>query len=181
MRRLVEPANLALKFLLELAAIAALAYWGASVGTGAVSVAVAIAAPLAAILLWGRFAAPRSRQRLPARTRVPFELAIFGLAAVALAGCGRGDPAAGGAGAPGGAFPPAPVKTVMMSAKPVPQASEFVAIIESLRSTTIQPQVEGFIRRIFVKSGDRVRAGQALVQIDADKQAAAVSSLESPP
>lgn len=98
--------------------------------------------------------------------------------AVALAGCGGGQPAAGGAGAPG-AFPPAAVKTVMLSAKPVPQTSEFVAVVQSLRSLTIQPQVEGFIRRIFVKSGDRVRIGQALVQIDADKQTAAVSSLEA--
>jgi hypothetical protein len=51
-------------------------------------VAVAIAAPLAAILLWGRFTAPRSRQRLPAPTRVLFELAVFRLAALAPAASG---------------------------------------------------------------------------------------------
>jgi RND family efflux transporter MFP subunit len=62
---------------------------------------------------------------------------------------------------------------------PVPQTSEFVATIRSLLSTTIQPQVEGFVRRIFVKSGDRVTAGQPLVQIDPEKQQATVATAES--
>lgn len=80
----LRAANLALKFLLELAAFAALAWWGASVGSGVVSVLVAVAAPLAAVVLWGLFAAPRASRRLPLRSRVPLELAILGLAAVAL-------------------------------------------------------------------------------------------------
>jgi RND family efflux transporter MFP subunit len=71
------------------------------------------------------------------------------------------------------------VKTVTLTPKPVPQSSEFVATIRSLRSTTVQPQVEGIVRQMFVKSGDRVNAGQPLIQIDPDKQQAAVSALES--
>jgi hypothetical protein len=43
-----------------------------------------VTAPLAAILLWGRFAAPKSPRRLSTRLRVPFELAVFALATVAL-------------------------------------------------------------------------------------------------
>jgi RND family efflux transporter MFP subunit len=54
-----------------------------------------------------------------------------------------------------------------------------MASVQSLRSTTIQPQVEGIVRRIFVKAGDRVRAGQPLVQIDPDKQQASVAAFES--
>ena len=57
----------------------------------------------------------------------------------------------------------------------MPQASEFIATVRSLRSTTIQPQVDGFIRQIFVRSGERVRAGQPLVQIDPDRQQAAAT------
>jgi hypothetical protein len=84
--RAVKTANLALKFMLELAAFAAFAYWGATVGwSGFVSILFAIAAAGAAILLWARFAAPRSSRRLPMATRVPFELSVFGLAAAALA------------------------------------------------------------------------------------------------
>ncbi len=45
---MVKSANLAVKFLLELAAFAALAYWGARTGHGAWAIVLAIAAPLAA-------------------------------------------------------------------------------------------------------------------------------------
>jgi len=100
---------------------------------------------------------------------------IFVLA-VAAASCGGGN--AQGAGPPG-APPPTDVKTIRLAPKPVPRTSDFVAVVRSLRSTTIQPQVEGFVRRIFVRSGDRVRAGQPLVQIDPDKQQASVAAWES--
>jgi uncharacterized protein DUF2568 len=84
----VRAANLALKFLLELAAIAAFAYWGSTVGHGAVSVLVAIAAPALAVVLWGTFAAPKAEHRLAAARRIPFELAVFGLAVAALVAAG---------------------------------------------------------------------------------------------
>ena len=71
------------------------------------------------------------------------------------------------------------VKTVTIAPKPIPQTSEFVATVRSLRSTNIQPQVEGFVRQIMVMAGDRVRAGQPLVQIDPDKQQATVSTSQS--
>jgi hypothetical protein len=80
---MIKPANLALKFLLELAAFAAFAIWGADVGAGASAVILAVAAPLVAVLLWARFAAPRSAHRLPQGTRIPFELGVFFLAALA--------------------------------------------------------------------------------------------------
>jgi RND family efflux transporter MFP subunit len=89
--------------------------------------------------------------------------------------CGGGDAATVPAGGP----PPAEVRTLTLAPKPIPQTTEYVATIRSRRSATIQPQVEGFVTRIFVRSGDRVRTGQPLIQIDADKQQAAVSSLES--
>ena len=63
--------------------------------------------------------------------------------------------------------------------KPIPQSSEFVATIRSLRSTTVQPQVEGIVRQIFVRAGDRVGAGQPLIQIDPDKQQATNTVTES--
>jgi hypothetical protein len=84
----VRTANLTLKFLLELAMIAALAIWGSTLGSGAVSVVAAIAAPAAAIVIWGLFAAPRSERRLRTAARVPLELVLFGLAAAALASAG---------------------------------------------------------------------------------------------
>jgi RND family efflux transporter MFP subunit len=71
------------------------------------------------------------------------------------------------------------VKTVVLEARPIPQASEFVATIRSLRSTTVQPQVEGIVRQVFVSAGDRVGAGQPLIQIDPDKQQATNTVTES--
>ena len=57
----LRSANLAAKFGLELCSLAALGYWGASTGTGATSVALAVAAPSAAAAVWAAFAAPRAR------------------------------------------------------------------------------------------------------------------------
>ncbi len=97
------------------------------------------------------------------------------LALLAAAGCTRQDPAAAGQAA----VPPTDVQTITLEPKPVPDSSEFVATIRSLRSTTIQPQVEGIVRQILVTAGDRVRAGQPLVQIDPDRQQATVTTIES--
>lgn len=98
---------------------------------------------------------------------------------VAVAGCGGGQDGAAPGGGPPGGFPPTDVKTVALEPKPVPRTSEYVATIRSLRSTTVQPQVEGIVRQIFVRAGDRVAAGQALVQIDPDKQQETVRVTES--
>lgn len=99
------------------------------------------------------------------------------LLAALTAGCSRGaqQPAQGDATA----LPPTPVTTITIQPKPVAQSSEFVATIRSLKSTTVQPQVEGYVRRLFVKAGDRVAAGQPLAQIDPDRQQATVTTLES--
>ena len=101
-------------------------------------------------------------------------------AVLACGGSGQqGGPGGGGPAGGRGAFPAMDVKTITVAPKPIAQTSEFVATIKSLRSTNIQPQVEGFVRQITVKAGDRVRAGQPLVQIDPEKQQATVSASES--
>jgi len=69
-----------------------------------------------------------------------------------------------------------PVQTVAVALAPVPQSSEYVATIKSRRSATLQPQVSGILTQIRVHSGDHVRAGQALMEIDPRQQAATVAS-----
>jgi multidrug efflux pump subunit AcrA (membrane-fusion protein) len=69
-----------------------------------------------------------------------------------------------------------PVQTVTVALAPVPQSSEYVATIKSRRSATLQPQVSGILTQIRVHSGDHVRAGQALMEIDPRQQAATVAS-----
>ena len=101
--------------------------------------------------------------------------------AVVAAACGAGGNQQGGPGGRGGrgAFPAMDVKTVTVAPKPIPQTSEFVATIRSLRSANIQPQVEGYVRQIMVKAGDHVREGQPLLQIDPEKQQATVAATQS--
>src|SRR5277367_6474618 len=67
-----------------------------------------------------------------------------------------------------------PVNTKVVDLAPVPQTDEYVATIKSRRSATIQPQVDGTLTKILVKSGDNVHAGQVLMTIDPLKQQATV-------
>ena len=103
-------------------------------------------------------------------------LFLLAVSAGAFSACGGGSSSAHG---PQGGPPPAGVKVVTLEQKPIEQASEFIATVQSRQSMTVQPEVDGIITRIFVKSGQRVRAGAPLVQINADKQQAAVRSTEA--
>lgn len=72
-----------------------------------------------------------------------------------------------------------PVEVVILALRPVEQTSEFIGTVKSRRSTTVQPQVEGFVTRILARSGDRVGVGTPLMEIDPRMQQAAVANLES--
>jgi RND family efflux transporter MFP subunit len=69
-----------------------------------------------------------------------------------------------------------PVQVAPVTLSPVPRSDTYVATIKSRRSATMQPQVDGNLVNIFVKSGDLVRAGQVLMRIDPLKQMATVQS-----
>jgi RND family efflux transporter MFP subunit len=71
------------------------------------------------------------------------------------------------------------VEAATLTPRPVERTTEYVATVRSRRSTTIQPQVEGFITRIVARSGQRVARGSVLMEIDSSRQQATVSSLES--
>jgi len=72
-----------------------------------------------------------------------------------------------------------PVQFEVLTEEPIERIGEFVGTIKSLRSTTVQPQAEGFLTRILVTSGARVRPGTPMFEIDASAQQAVVSSLEA--
>ena len=69
-----------------------------------------------------------------------------------------------------------PVRTATVTIAPVPQSSEYVATIKSRRSATILPMVQGTLTQIRVASGDLVKAGQVLMEIDPRMQMATVAS-----
>ena len=98
---------------------------------------------------------------------------------VAIGAACRGGEAGGPGGPGGGAPPPMPVEIVTLSAKPVEQTTEYVASLKSRRSSTIQPEVEGPLMRIAVRSGQQVAKGTVLFEIDSGPQQAALASLQS--
>jgi RND family efflux transporter MFP subunit len=72
-----------------------------------------------------------------------------------------------------------PVKTTVIRSVPVAESSEYLATLKSRHSSVLNPQVEGQITQIFVKSGDRVATGTSLLEIDPLKQQATVHSQEA--
>jgi RND family efflux transporter MFP subunit len=106
------------------------------------------------------------------RSVVRVAAVLAGGAFLPLAGC-KNDPPAAAAGA---AMQAMPVSVETASSSAVPNSETYVATIKSLRSAVLQPQVEGNLTKIFVKSGDTVKAGQALMQIDPLKQVATVQA-----
>jgi hypothetical protein len=79
----VRFANDALRFCLELAALATQAYWGATADTPLWPL-IAVGAPLVVAAFWGRFMSPKAPRRLHDPLRLAAEIVIFGLTAVLL-------------------------------------------------------------------------------------------------
>ena len=111
----------------------------------------------------------KDRVRKIALKRI-FAIGSFVFIGLASVGCQKkAPPAAAGMQA-------MPVQTVAVTLAPVPQSSEYVATIKSRRSATLQPQVDGRLTQIRVRSGDHVQAGQVLMNIDPQHQVATVES-----
>jgi hypothetical protein len=79
-----------IRFLSELALLAALAFIGAWLGGNvAVSVLLAVALPVGAAFIWGRYIGPKARSRLTDPYRFGLELLLFGAAAAGLIAYGQ--------------------------------------------------------------------------------------------
>jgi len=86
-----HPLNLGLRFILELAALASIGYWGWSASSDWVKYLLVIALPILAAIVWGTFAVPDDPSRsgrapvpVPGVVRLLLELLTFGLAGWAL-------------------------------------------------------------------------------------------------
>ncbi|MGB2591429.1 MAG: efflux RND transporter periplasmic adaptor subunit [Candidatus Acidiferrum sp.] len=110
------------------------------------------------------------------KTRPNAALTVLACAALGAAGCGQKT----SAGAPGVGGPPAmPVQVQIAQSIRIPDTTEYLSVLKSRQSAMINPQVEGQITKILVKSGDNVTAGAPLLQIDPLKQKATVSGQEA--
>ena len=86
-----NPINLGVRFVLEIGALAALAWWGRQQASGVWRYVLTIGIPLLAAIVWGTFAVPddpsrsgEARVPVPGLVRLIIELAVFGLATWAL-------------------------------------------------------------------------------------------------
>ena len=92
---------------------------------------------------------------------------------LSLGACGRSK-------AQGPQGPPVvPVKVQAVESQEIGDTSEYVATIKSRNSATIMSDVEGWIFDIHVHSGEFVKKGQTLMEIDPRRQRAAVSNFDS--
>jgi Protein of unknown function (DUF2568) len=80
----LQGANLAVRFLLELSALAATASWGFETHW-----VLGVLAPAAVIVVWLLFLAPKRKIDVPKPIRLVLEFVVFGAAAVALAAAGQ--------------------------------------------------------------------------------------------
>jgi RND family efflux transporter MFP subunit len=103
----------------------------------------------------------------------PFGFSVC-LLALVVAGCGTKSTTVNA-----GSDPPAQVQVQLVESKRITNTTEYLALLKSRHSASINPQVEGYITKIYVKSGDRVAADTPLLQIDPLKQEATVNSQEA--
>ncbi len=90
MLTIVKNANLALAFLLELCVLVALGYWGLQTGQEMIAkILLAIGAPVAAVVFWALFGAPKAAWALPGLWHLIVAVVFFGGAAVALFAAGQ--------------------------------------------------------------------------------------------
>jgi len=75
-------------------------------------------------------------------------------------------------------MPSIPVRIEVARSVPVSDTTDYVATLKSRDATSLMPQVEGQIIAIEVRSGDHVKRGAAVMQIDPLKQQATVTSQE---
>jgi hypothetical protein len=80
----VRAANLVLRFLLELSALTATAYWGFAAASGLTQWMLGLGAPALVALVWGLFVSPKAKVGLPRPAQFAIELLVFAAAALAL-------------------------------------------------------------------------------------------------
>jgi multidrug efflux pump subunit AcrA (membrane-fusion protein) len=73
-------------------------------------------------------------------------------------------------------MPPTPVKLANPQSTKIQDSSDYAAKLDSRQAVISQPRVAGQISAIYVTAGDRVEAGQPILQIDATEQQAQVNS-----
>lgn len=128
---------------------------------------------------------PSSSHDTSARAVVPTVVrgrggaAVCALAlAVALAACGKSEPAASAA-PPGGGMPPPEVGVVTVQPGDVGLMTELPGRLEASRVAQVRARAAGILQKRLFTEGSDVKAGQALFAIDGAPYAAALQSAQA--
>ncbi|XXF75423.1 efflux RND transporter periplasmic adaptor subunit [Myxococcaceae bacterium GXIMD 01537] len=98
------------------------------------------------------------------------------LVTLALAGCKRGPPGGEQQGEAGKAMP---VDVLELKPGPVRDTTEYLGTLISRSNITLNPQVGGYLSKIDVRPGARVREGQRLMVVDPRREEAALRGAEA--
>jgi membrane fusion protein, multidrug efflux system len=102
--------------------------------------------------------------------RHPMQIALHAVAFLALASCGR----------PAQQAPPPPeVGVVVIQPQPYEQTIRLAGRVTAFQISEVRPQVGGIVRRRLFQEGARVRAGQALYEIDPGPARADLASAQA--
>ena len=93
-------------------------------------------------------------------------IALTAIAALTLAGCGR-TPTAQASKREGD---PKPIAVAVVHKASVPRAVDVVGTLAAVDQVTVSSEADGRVEKIHADLGDRVRAGQVLIQLDDEKQ-----------
>lgn len=86
---ILQNLNLAVRFLLELCALAAVGYWGFHTGNGMMKWVLGLGAPIFIAIIWGVFGSPKAMIEVPTTLHFFIEIIVFGIPAIALYAAGK--------------------------------------------------------------------------------------------
>ena len=100
-------------------------------------------------------------------------LAISAAGLLAAAGCGKG------AEQKPPAPPPREVEVLTIAPGDVRETGEYLGTMTSRKSVSLLPQIAGYVRKIDLRPGQQVKAGQVLIEVDSRQEAAALQSAQA--
>ncbi|WP_044889057.1 efflux RND transporter periplasmic adaptor subunit [Myxococcus hansupus] len=74
---------------------------------------------------------------------------------------------------------PVEVEAVALHPSEIRATGEYLGALLSRQSVTVMPQVAGYVRKIHVRPGQQVEAGQPLLEVDSREQTAALESAQA--
>ncbi len=75
--------------------------------------------------------------------------------------------------------PPRPVELLTLTKKPVRETAEYLGSVISRQSVNLLPQIGGYVRKILIRPGQEVKAGEVVLEVDAREEKAALESAQA--